>query len=255
MQHDRLYSLLARVASGETGVDQAVEQLSKSSVSELACGVTLDLDRASRTGQGEIVFGPGKSREQLETAVGGLIDAGLPALATKLSREAGEFLAGRFPDGEFHARCGLFVHGRDLKLAEPWPIEGEMIVLSAGSSDLPVALEAYGSARFLGADCGLVTDAGVAGVHRLTRRLDVLRQARAIVVVAGMDGALPALTAGLVKAPVIAVPVSTGYGAAFGGVSALLSMLTSCSPGVAVVNIDNGLGAAAVAARILADKS
>jgi hypothetical protein len=130
-----------------------------------------------------------------------------------------------------------------------------MIVLSAGASDMPVALEAYGTAKFFGADCGLVADAGVAGVHRLTRHLPALRKAKVIVVCAGMDGALPALTAGLVRAPIIAVPVSTGYGAAFAGLSALLSMLASCSPGVAVVNIDNGFGAAATAARILSENN
>ena len=254
MHEDRLYALLSRVARGEAEVEEAAEIISASTLVELADGVCLDTERARRTGVGEAIFGPGKSHAQLETAVRGLIDAGLPALATKLSAEAGEFLAGRFPDGEFHASCGLFVHGADLGLAEPWPREGEMMVVAAGSSDLPVALEAYGTARFYGADCGLAVDAGVAGVHRLTRRLDALRKARVLIVVAGMDGALPALTAGLVKAPVVAVPVSTGYGAAFGGVSALLSMLASCSPGVSVVNIDNGFGAAAVAVRILASK-
>jgi hypothetical protein len=252
MRHNELHALLSRVANGETGVDEAAEALASHSVLELSCGVTLDTRRSERTGQGEVIFGPGKSLEQLEAAIKGLSEAGLPALATKLRREAGDFLAERFPTGEFHADCGLFVLGRDLNLAEPWPREGEMMVVSAGSSDMPVALEAYGTARFFGADCGLIADAGVAGVHRLTRHMEALRAARVLVVVAGMDGALPALTAGLVKAPVIAVPVSTGYGAAFGGLAALLSMLASCSPGVAVVNIDNGFGAAAVAARVLA---
>ncbi len=225
--------------------------------------VCLDGHRALRTGMGEVVFGQGKNREQLEAAVAGLDAHGQPVLVTRLSESDGEFLLKRFPGGEFWPKARLFISSPPLGvgdgLAGPfaaskqtWPAAGEIVVVTAGSSDIPVALEAVGTLRFLGHEPGLVSDVGVAGIHRLEPHLPALSSARLLVVIAGMEGALPSVLAGLVSAPLIAVPTSVGYGASFGGLSALLAMLNACAPGVAVVNIDNGFGAAALAARLLA---
>jgi hypothetical protein len=139
--------------------------------------------------------------------------------------------------------------------AVPAPTGGPVLVVAAGTSDLPVAREALLTARYLGRTADLIADVGVAGLHRILSRLDRLREAHAIVVAAGMDGALPSVVAGLVEAPVVAVPTSVGYGAAFGGLAPLLSMLNACAPGVAVVNIDNGYGAGHLAAQITAPRA
>ena len=152
------------------------------------------------------------------------------------------------PDAAHAADCGLLAWPPD----PPDPVGGRVVVAAAGTADHPVAREALLTARHLGRTAELIMDVGVAGLHRVLGRLDVLRAARVIVVVAGMDGALPSVVAGLVAAPVVAVPTSTGYGAAFEGLAPLLTMLNSCAPGVAVVNIDNGYGAGHLAAQIAA---
>jgi hypothetical protein len=250
MDRQKVYALLRRVARGETGVDEACELLGDLPFKELA-GITLDTHRGLRTGQGEVVLGLGKTPAQTANAVGGLAQGGTPVLATRLGPEQGALLARTFPQGRFFESCGLFCLGVELALDPPWPREGELLVASAGTSDESVALEALGAAMFFGLECGFLPDVGVAGLHRLLACKKSLDAARLLIVVAGMDGVLPSVTAGLTGKPVIAVPTSVGYGAAFGGVAALLGMLNSCAPGVAVVNIDNGFGAAAMAARIL----
>jgi NCAIR mutase (PurE)-related protein len=251
MQRDELRALLADVAEGRVDAEDALGRIGTAPYRELSCGLSLDLARGVRTGQGEVVFGQGKNRDQLEGAVRGLSEAGQPVLVTRLGREAGEHLAGLFPAGRFWDRAGLFVLGRELSLAPPFPHGGELLIVTAGASDLPVALEALGTAQFYGLDAGLLSDMGVAGLHRMLPHVESLRKAKLHIVVAGMEGALPSVFAGLCGRPVVAVPTSVGYGASFGGIAALLSMLSSCAPGVSVVNIDNGYGAAVVAAKLL----
>lgn len=251
MDSKALRKLLDRVSRGAVSPDEAAEALGDDALAACAAGVTLDPHRERRAGLPEVVFGPGKSLEQLAEAVRGLTATGRPALATRLDGMQGKFLCSEFPDGEFHARSGLFAFGLRLGLDGLQPAAGEVMVVSAGAADHRVALEACGAARFFGLSCGLAPDVGVAGLHRLADHAEALAQAAVVIAVAGMDGALPSVLGGLLPAPVVAVPTSCGYGASFGGVAALLAMLNSCAPGVCVVNIDNGFGAACVAAKIM----
>lgn len=204
----------------------------------------LDHRRPERTSEPEVVFGEGKSphtvahllRELLEHSAG-------PVLATRCSPEHAAALPGAHYDGTSR-----------LLVARPAPLDrslGTVVVACAGTSDLPVAHEAVGTLSAFGVPGDLVADVGVAGVHRVLEESERLRSAAVVIVVAGMEGALPSVVAGLTSAPVVAVPTSIGYGAAFDGLAALLGMLTSCAPGISVVNIDNGFGAAVVARRIL----
>jgi NCAIR mutase (PurE)-related protein len=212
---------------------------------------TIDHLRPITQGHQEVIFCPGKTiaqviaiAERLETAGG----AGGSFLATRADNEQSNALAERFPRAEVNTL------GRTVFLPpdpEPAPTgRGTVLICTAGTSDLPVAEEAAVSARALKNRVERLTDVGVAGIHRLLTQTDVLRSAGVIIVVAGMEGALPSVVGGLVKVPVIAVPTSVGYGASFGGLAALLAMLNSCASGVTVVNIDNGFGAAAAASRI-----
>jgi pyridinium-3,5-biscarboxylic acid mononucleotide synthase len=204
----------------------------------------LDHHRAERTAEPEVVFGEGKTPEQVARLLRALADGGsVPALATRCSPEH----AAAAPWARYDPRSRLLV----ARSAEPDPAVGTVAVVCAGTSDLPVAAEAAGTLAVFGVDCDLVVDVGVAGVHRLLEQVDRLRTARVVVAVAGMEAALPTVLAGLVAAPVVGVPTSVGYGASFEGLAALLSMLTACAPGISVVNIDNGFGAALVARRIL----
>lgn len=210
----------------------------------------LDLARAQRRGYPEAVYCEGKSPRQMTEIAAAIRDtgAGQSTLFTRAGPDNAAAVLAVLPDA---------AHDADARLLAwpPRPPEstgGLVVVAAAGTSDLPVAREALLTARYLGRSAQLVADVGVAGLHRILRRLDLLRSARAIVCVAGMDGALPSVVAGLVSAPVVAVPTSVGYGAAFGGVAPLLTMLNACAPGVAVVNIDNGYGAGHLAAQIAA---
>lgn len=254
MERKELLHLLAQVAAGETSTGAAFEALCRGPFLDYAAqaegGVCLDHHRRLRTGLGEVVFGPGKSPRQLVECVKRLAQGGGHALASKLTPEQGELLQSEL-DGTFYEAARLFTYGMDLRLDEDAPMAGECIVVTAGASDRPIGLEAFGAARYFGVDCGFIPDIGVAGLHRVGPHLKALAEAKVLVVVAGMEGALPSVLGGMVAAPIIGVPTSNGYGANFGGVSALLSMLTSCSPGTTVVNIDNGFGAAASAARML----
>lgn len=250
MNKSELLELFQQVAeqtiAPEEGVEKALAQATGCDVP----GLNLDLHRERRTGVGEVVFGQGKSDEHLVGAFKGLRKSG-PVLGTKLSTAQGEMLLTHFPEGEFHAQSGLFALDLSMDM-ERRPQAAELMIVTAGSSDFPVALEALGSARFFGLDVGMTSDVGVAGLHRLTPHLENLRKSRLIIVCAGMEGALPSVLGGLVSCPIIAVPTSVGYGASFQGLAALLGMLNSCSPGLAVVNIDNGFGAAVLAKRLLA---
>ena len=209
----------------------------------------LDLDRTWRRGYPEAVYCAEKTAEQvamIAAAVGRRSD--VITLFTRASPEHAAAVLQSLPDAAHHAEARLLAWP-----PEPPPATGGLVaVLAAGTSDLPVAKEAHLTARYLGRPSELVVDVGVAGLHRVLGRLELLRRAKAVVVAAGMDGALPSVVAGLIGVPVIGLPTSVGYGASFGGIAALLAMLNACAPGVAVVNIDNGYGAGHLAAQIAA---
>lgn len=212
----------------------------------------LDLGRAGRRGYPEAVFCEGKSVDQVATIAAAIADHPEQiTLFTRASEAQAKAIQGVLPDAHWDQTARLLA----WPPTPPEPTGGRVLVLSAGTSDLPVAREALTTARYLGREADLVVDVGVAGLHRVLGRLDQLRAARVVVVAAGMDGALPSVVAGLVSAPVIALPTSVGYGAAFGGIAPLLSMLNACAPGVAVVNIDNGYGAGHLAAQIAEGES
>lgn len=211
----------------------------------------LDLDRGHRRGYAEAVYCERKSPEQVRAiarVIGAANNAAYPTLFTRAGAAHAAAVRDCLPDAAYDEVARLVA----------WPPQpppdsgGLVVVVAAGTSDLPVAREAWLTARHLGRRAELVVDVGVAGLHRILSRLELLRSARVIVCVAGMDGALPTVVAGLVSAPVVAVPTSVGYGAAFGGIAPLLTMLNACAPGVAVVNIDNGYGAGHLAAQIAA---
>ncbi len=236
MNSDRLQVLLSAVARGDTSVEDAVEDLRRLPFRDLGFA-KLDTHRALRTGHPEVVFGAGKEPGQLAEIVAGLAESSTPVLVTRLSREGREHLACTFPEAHFDDEAGA------MALGESPPPSGCVAVLCAGTSDIRVAAEAAFTATTLGSEVVRHWDVGVAGLQRLLAVREELDSARAIVVVAGMDGALPSVVGGLVRVPVIAVPTSVGYGASYGGLAALLAMLNSCAPGVSVVNIDNGFGA------------
>ena len=206
----------------------------------------LDTDRRIRTGDPETVFGAGKSPDQVVELLTRLAEAHpeRAVFATRLADEALDAVAARLPAAALHAMARAVTLG---PLPEP---RGRVLVLSAGTSDAPVAAEAALSARVHGAGVEEVADVGVAGLHRLLAVRDQLEGADCLVVVAGMEGALPSVVGGLTGVPLVAVPTSVGYGASLGGVAALLAMLNSCAPGISVVNIDNGYGAGVFAARV-----
>ncbi len=210
-----------------------------------------DGDRQARTGVPEVVYAEHKQPAHLLAIITEMAERGAPVLVTRLRPEHIVPLRSRLADLRIDevARTAEWP-ARQADRALP-AVAGDLLVVCAGTSDLPVALEAVNTARFLGAQPAWLADVGVAGLHRLLAQRERLRQADCIVCVAGMEGALPSVVAGLVRAPVVAVPTSVGYGASLGGVTALLAMLSSCAPGVLVVNIDNGFGAAAAAVRIL----
>jgi len=215
----------------------------------------LDVERKWRTGIPEVVYAEGKTPDQIVRCMAGLLDSGQTALATRVNEASAEAIALRWPDAEIDsvARCArVRAEGDGRAGAEgEAPRIGSVAVVSAGTSDASVSAEAAFVARALGATVSRIEDVGVAGLHRLMAVRDQLEAADVVIVVAGMDGALASAVGGLVSTPVVAVPTSVGYGAAFEGLAALLTMLNSCAPGVVVVNIDNGFGAATFAAKVL----
>lgn len=246
MTPENLKNILDAVKNGGTSVDEAMEQLRQLPFQDVGCA-HVDHHRQLRQGMPEVIFGEGKSVEQIVRIMEAMQGKGSNILVTRLAADKALELLAAFPAAEYHgdARC--------LTLAQT-PVEvrgkGTILVVSAGTSDIPVAAEALVTARFLGNAAEHVYDVGVAGIHRLLARREQLAAAAVIIVVAGMEGALPSVVGGLVDKPVIAVPTSIGYGAAFGGIAALLGMLNSCASGVTVVNIDNGFGAACAASLI-----
>ena len=205
-----------------------------------------DLDRLRRRGMPEVIYGAGKTAAQIAAIMRALNAAGQNAFATRVTAEQAEAVRGDLPDAAYRADARILTCDV-APLPEP---QGKVAVLCAGTSDLPVAEEAAVTAERMGAKVERVYDVGVAGLHRLLSRVGLFKDARAIVVVAGMEGALPSVVGGLTDKPVIACPTSVGYGASLGGVAALLGMLNSCAAGVTVVNIDNGFGAGIAAALI-----
>jgi NCAIR mutase (PurE)-related protein len=248
VREDELRAVLAAVRSGALSTEEAVERLAQLPFVDLG-EAKLDIHREIRSGVAEAVFAPGKTLGDLERIVAALLDAHGRVLVTRLRPEQARALLARHPGARHDERSGIFTAGEGGP-----PLGYAIAVLAAGTADLAVAEEAAICAEWLGATVDRHYDVGIAGVHRLLERLDVIRRAEALIVVAGMDGALPTLVAGLVRSPVIAVPTSIGYGASFGGLAALLTMLNACSPGLAVVNIDNGYGAAVMAHRICAPR-
>jgi len=246
MNAEQLEALLRRVRHGEIEVADALHDLRDLPFEDLGFA-RVDHHRALRQGVGEVIFGEGKTPTQVADIFSALQTHGQPVLATRVNHEQADAVLRQHPDAEYHrlARCLTWSDG-PVKVTGRGPV----LVVTAGTSDLPVAEEAVVSARHLGNEVALVSDVGVAGIHRLLDAREQLANAAVLIIVAGMDGALASVVGGLVQQPVIAVPTSVGYGASLGGLAALLSMLNSCATGVTVVNIDNGFGAAAAAARI-----
>ncbi|HWB67259.1 MAG TPA: nickel pincer cofactor biosynthesis protein LarB [Mycobacteriales bacterium] len=248
MDAAELRELLAAVATGAVDPDEAAARLGDAPLRGYAdLGFArLDEHRGIRTGDPEVVYAEGKSVEQVLTLLGALRDApgDRPAIATRLTPAMVPAIREAFPAAVIDETARCAAHGR---LPDPC---GRVTVVAAGTSDLPVAAEAGFVARAFGARVTQVTDVGVAGLHRLLAERDRLVDADCLVVVAGMEGALPSVVGGLVGTPLVAVPTSVGYGASFGGLAALLAMLNSCAPGITVVNIDNGFGAGVFAARV-----
>lgn len=242
----RVLELLRQVASGDLAADAALDEIAFAPFETLPFA-TIDHHRALRQGFPEVIYSPGKTDEQIIAIAERIAERGGGFLATRASTATQAAVAGRIPGCRFNELGRTIV----LPSAAPPPVgEGTVLIVTAGTSDLPVAEEAAETATAFGNTIARVTDVGVAGLHRVLGNKDALLQARVIIVVAGMDGALPSVVAGLVNVPVIAVPTSVGYGASFGGIAALLAMLNSCASGVTVVNIDNGFGAAVAASRI-----
>jgi pyridinium-3,5-biscarboxylic acid mononucleotide synthase len=237
--------MLDDVAAGRLSVPEAVEGLRSLPFEEVP-GAKVDHHRELRTGQAEAIYGPGKTLEQVRDIAAALVarasGAVLLTRATPAQAAAAREVA---PDTSYDDRSGLAVLHRAERAGRT------VAVVAAGTSDLPVSEEAGGAADALGLDVTRIEDVGVAGVHRILAHRDALEAVHCVIVVAGMEGALPSVVAGLTSRPIVAVPTSVGYGASFEGLSALLGMLSSCAPGVAVVNIDNGFGAALVADRIV----
>lgn len=245
MQEQQLVEMLEQIRAGELSIEEGVERLRNLPFEDIGIA-NVDHHRFLRQGQPEVIFGQGKTVEQITCIMQAMLrrSGSGNILVTRLDAAKIRELQISFPDAVHHAEA------RCLTLERSLPQEtgrGTILVISAGTSDIPVAAEALVTARFLGNRTEHLYDVGVAGIHRLLARLELLRSATVLIVVAGMEGALPSVVGGLVERPVIAVPTSVGYGASFGGIAALLGMLNSCASGVTVVNIDNGFGAACAA--------
>ncbi len=245
MEQKRLKKLLEAVAGGSLAPDDALERLKNLPFEDLGFA-KLDHHRNLRKGYPETVFAQNKTPEQVVAIVTRMRDHGSNVLATRCSREVVEAVLAAHPDAVHHEIARAIT----ITVEAPQRRDGYAAVVSAGTSDLPIAEEAVVTCEALGTRVNRVYDVGVAGLHRLLEQRPILSGADVLVVCAGMEGALPSVVAGLVEQPVIAVPTSVGYGASFGGIAALLGMLNSCATGISVVNIDNGFGAGVLAAMI-----
>lgn len=245
MNEDALRELLTQLKDGQLDVDQALERLRVLPYEDLGFA-KVDHHRTLRHGMPEVIFGLGKTPEEVLEIAKRLAEHNPNVLVTRAGPQTGEQLLKEFPQGEYFPRCQAFRLWRDRTIHG----KGTIGVICAGTSDIPVAEEAQVTAEVMGNRVETLFDVGVAGLHRLLSHREKLLGARVLIVCAGMEGALPSVVGGLVRCPVIAVPTSIGYGASFHGLAALLGMLNSCASNVAVVNIDNGFGAAYVASLI-----
>ncbi len=246
MDKKELARLLQSLADGQITVADGVERLKQLPFEDLGIA-KIDHHRELRQGVPEVVLAEGKSLEQLRTILTAMAKRDQNILVTRLDNKKATAVCNQFPEGEYDIDARTFCL---LRQKIEMTGKGKILVICAGTSDLPVAREAVITARMLGNEVEELVDVGVAGIHRLLARQELLHEAAVLIVIAGMEGALPSVVGGLVAAPVIAVPTSVGYGASFGGIAALLGMLNSCASGVTVVNIDNGFGAAFAANRI-----
>ncbi len=238
MNQEDLKKLLKKVKKGTLDIEQALEQLKDFSYKDLG-HTKIDTHRELRTGYPEVIFCSGKTVGQVSDIIKHMLSKNNNILATRASEDMFNEISNFCPDARFNALARtITIKRKDIKSPDT-----SITVVSAGTSDIPVAEEAAITAEFFGNKVQRVFDVGVAGIHRLYDKIDQIRKSRVIIVVAGMEGALPSIVKGLIDKPVIAVPTSIGYGANFNGLSALLGMLTSCASGVTVVNIDNGFGA------------
>lgn len=253
MKAEDALELLKSVAAGGVSPEEASRRLTRAPYGEVTAGADgsrvdarVDHDRCERTGFAEVIFCQGKSAEQVGAIAREILRHSDVLVGTRATHEHASAVRESASNVTWHEDARVLIVDR----RNTPPREGHIVVASAGTADIPVAEEAAVCAEAMGSRVTRLYDVGVAGVHRLLAHTDVLRSARAIIAVAGMDGALPSLIAGLVDVPVIAVPTSVGYGANFGGVAPLLTMLNSCAGGIGVVNIDNGFGAAVLATRV-----
>jgi pyridinium-3,5-biscarboxylic acid mononucleotide synthase len=244
LTRDELLKLLSEVASGSASPQDAAGRLTNFPFEELGFA-KLDHQRTTRRGFPEVIFAEGKTTEQIIGLVRRMRATDMPVLVTRVDGEKSQAVLREFPEMEYNAMARTVSHGR-----LPGAGRGSVVILTAGTSDIPVAEEAAVTARVMGNEVETIYDVGVAGLHRLMAARESFGRASVVIVVAGMEGALASVVGGIVDVPVIGVPTSVGYGASFGGVAALLSMLNSCAGGVSVVNIDNGFGAAVVATLI-----
>ena len=247
MRRERVRDLLGKVADGSVPIDSALASLAQEPTESLGFA-TIDHHRALRQGFPEVVYGAGKTTEQLIAITQRIAERGDGVLATRVADDAVPALLAALPGAQHNTLARTVM----LRAAQP-PVtaRGTALIVTAGTSDLQVAEEAAVTADAMGCIAERLNDVGVAGIHRVLAGRGALERAAVVIVVAGMDGALASVVGGLVRVPVIAVPTSVGYGASFGGIAPLLTMLNSCAAGVTVVNIDNGFGAAVAAARIL----
>ena len=239
MREDEILELFAGIKSGRVSEQEALKYLKNYPYEDVGCA-KIDTQRALRNGAGEAIYGEGKTDDEILRIAGAIGARGQNILITRTNERVFKRLREILPQAEFNARGRVI----SVKFKEPALTQSYIAIVSAGTADGAVVEEAYETARFLGNDVRKFSDAGVAGLHRLIANLEQIRGAKVVIAVAGMEGALASVLAGLVSVPVIAVPTSVGYGASFGGLAALLAMLNSCANGVSVVNIDNGFGAA-----------
>ena len=243
--NDELYTLLGKIKNSELSVDEGVESVKELLFKDLGFA-TIDNMRESRVGYPEIIYCEGKSSDQVASIIAYMYKRGSNILATRATEQMYNAVTDIIPEAEFNPVAkAIVIRQKPISLTSSY-----IAIVTAGTSDLPVAEEAYVTAELFGNRIVKITDVGVAGIHRLFDKIDRIREAKVIIVAAGMEGALASVIAGLVDKPVIAVPTSVGYGAHFGGLAALLGMLNSCAGGVSVVNIDNGFGAGYLAGMI-----
>ena len=247
MNTTQLCTLLTDLQNGTNSVAEVISQLRNFPSENVADGC-IDHQRELRTGMPEVIYGASKSAEQIITIAKSLIAGGGPVIATRVSKDKAAIVRETLELLKYDSKAQLLM-GQPCECSQK-NYYGKVLIVSAGTSDIPVAEEAHLTLRTLGCPVQTLYDVGVAGLHRLLAHQDTIREAHVIIVVAGMEGALASVVSGLTHAPVVGVPTSVGYGASFGGISALLAMLNSCAPGLSVVNIDNGFGAACMAHAI-----